>query len=285
MTNATIEQLRPVRNQRVIDLVERTGMDISDWANFAGGADKAASNPKYCYKWSFIEPKKFIVLSLWHEELKESNNSIYQEFNNRSWANDLAKQGKHPAWVRRGRSMDIACQTAWREKLSVRVIFCDGSMRGIGDEQPSEVSARELDETHWAITAYDWHTGDCKVTRGAIANKFADQFSQEPLNIDAPQRHLVLSNQFLRSANVRTSVLQRSMGECEFCSSPGFELPDGRIFLETHHIVPLAENGIDHTSNVIALCPNHHREAHYGKSKSDIKLEFQEILKRKIGST
>jgi 5-methylcytosine-specific restriction enzyme A len=284
MTITTIEQLRPLHGNRVIDLVERAGINISDWANFAGGADRAASNPKYCYEWSFIEPKRFIVLNLWHEELEENNDTIFQEFNNRKWANELANEGKHPTWVRRARSMDLACQTAWREKLPVRVVICDGAMNGRGSDQASEVNARELDESQWAITDYNWDTGDCKVTRGAIANQFADQFSAELQKIDEPQRRLVTGNQFLRSATVRTSVLQRSMGRCEYCSVLGFELPDGRIFLETHHIVPLSENGVDHITNVIALCPNHHREAHYGKSKFDIKLNFQEILKQKIGS-
>lgn len=283
MTTTTIEQLKPLRSQRVIDLVEQAGMDISDWANFAGGTARAASNPRYCYEWSFIEPKKFVILNLWHESLEVNGNTIFQKFNYRKWIGELAVKGNRPAWLRRARSLDMACQTAWREKLPVRVVICDGLTHGEGSDQASEVNARMLDDSHWAISAYDWVTGDCTVTRGALANKFADQFSQEIENCDA-QRKEVSGTVFIRSAQVRTSVLQRSEGKCEHCGQFGFETSDGRIFLETHHIVPLSENGIDHVTNVIALCPNHHREAHYGKSKSDIKLTLQDILKRKIGN-
>ena len=36
-------------------------------------------------------------------------------------------------------------------------------------------------------------------------------------------------------------------------------------YLEVHHKLPLAENGDDTVENAIALCPNCHRHAHYGK--------------------
>jgi len=36
--------------------------------------------------------------------------------------------------------------------------------------------------------------------------------------------------------------------------------------LEVHHKVPLAEGGDDTVENAIALCPNCHRHAHYGKT-------------------
>lgn len=41
------ELLRPTEPNRVIDLVEQAGLDISDWANFKG--DSPRWNPKYCY--------------------------------------------------------------------------------------------------------------------------------------------------------------------------------------------------------------------------------------------
>ena len=54
-----------------------------------------------------------------------------------------------------------------------------------------------------------------------------------------------------------------------------------KIYLETHHIVPLHEGGDDTSENVIALCPNHHREAHYGEKRNDMRNE----MLRKISST
>ncbi len=54
---------------------------------------------------------------------------------------------------------------------------------------------------------------------------------------------------------------------------------DGRVYLETHHIIPLSEGGEDSELNVAAICPNHHQEAHHGANKS----ELQQSLLRKLG--
>ena len=35
-------------------------------------------------------------------------------------------------------------------------------------------------------------------------------------------------------------------------------------FLEVHHVKSLSDGGEDTLDNVIALCPNCHREKHYG---------------------
>lgn len=48
-----LEFLKPKERLRVMDLVESVGIDVTDWANFKGGIERAASNPKYCYEWSY----------------------------------------------------------------------------------------------------------------------------------------------------------------------------------------------------------------------------------------
>lgn len=62
---------------------------------------------------------------------------------------------------------------------------------------------------------------------------------------------------------------------------PGFFRADGSLFLETHHVIPLSEGGKDSTSNVVALCPNHHREAHHGKDAGDIRDKLIKYLGQK----
>nr|WP_307993153.1 HNH endonuclease [uncultured Niameybacter sp.] len=41
--------------------------------------------------------------------------------------------------------------------------------------------------------------------------------------------------------------------------------------MEEHHLIPLSEGGEDSLSNVFALCPNCHREMHFGQRKELLK--------------
>ena len=54
-----------------------------------------------------------------------------------------------------------------------------------------------------------------------------------------------------------------------------------QIYLETHHIVPLSEDGSDIVQNVAALCANHHREAHHGAARANIKASLLRMAKKK----
>lgn len=70
-----------------------------------------------------------------------------------------------------------------------------------------------------------------------------------------------------RSAALKAYVRKRADGVCEGCGSDApFSTKDGP-FLECHHIFRLADGGPDHPQNVIALCPNCHRRAHYSKDR------------------
>jgi len=62
---------------------------------------------------------------------------------------------------------------------------------------------------------------------------------------------------------VRQQVLRRSGGCCEWCGIAGFKTLAGAVYLETHHVIPLCEGGADTVANVIALCANDHRRAHF----------------------
>ncbi|MBW3469037.1 HNH endonuclease [Arthrospiribacter ruber] len=83
---------------------------------------------------------------------------------------------------------------------------------------------------------------------------------------------------FKRDQKVRKYVLNRAKGKCEYCGELGFELKSGENYLETHHIISLASQGSDTITNVIALCPNHHRQAHFGSNAETLEKEFIAIL-------
>ncbi|MFD2034487.1 HNH endonuclease [Belliella marina] len=83
---------------------------------------------------------------------------------------------------------------------------------------------------------------------------------------------------FKRDQKVRKYVLNRANGKCEYCGELGFKLKNGESYLETHHIISLASQGSDKLENVIALCANHHRQAHFGSNAEALEKEFIAIL-------
>lgn len=75
--------------------------------------------------------------------------------------------------------------------------------------------------------------------------------------------------EFIRNPYVVSAALLRAEGVCEMpsCGAAPFIRGDYSVYLEVHHIVPLAEYGDDRLENVAALCPNCHRELHHGSNR------------------
>jgi hypothetical protein len=233
---------------------------VSDWANFEGGKARAAANPRYCFEWSFVEPKKVAVVNLWFEQMKPRGQDIVFDLN------------FHVGSDARGKRNQARVKQAINEKLPFRIIVLDGDM----DE--CIVSKRQLDPAIWRVTKLDQNTGDYTLTRDA--HHFIDQFSIQETPDRKPERREVSGHAFVRSSAVRDNVLLRADGKCEWCGQLGFQTADDRIYLETHHVVPLSENGSDTERNVAALCPNHHREAHHGEKRNEMRKKLLERLKR-----
>ena len=76
-----------------------------------------------------------------------------------------------------------------------------------------------------------------------------------------------------RSDQVAEYARARAHGTCEMCGrSAPFVTQNGEPYLEVHHILRLADDGPDDISHVAAICPNCHREAHYGVDRTPLKL-------------
>lgn len=89
----------------------------------------------------------------------------------------------------------------------------------------------------------------------------------------------VVSEYRNRSIQVKEYALLRAEGKCENCENDAPFINSNNIpFLEVHHIFSLSDDGPDTAINVAAICPNCHKEAHYGKNKETIK----ESLSKKI---
>ena len=102
----------------------------------------------------------------------------------------------------------------------------------------------------------------------------------DDVGCDAPDRVKTTGFRYLRDREIRTKVKLRAKGKCEFCGERGFDCTDRTPYLECHHIIALAADGADRMTNVIALCPKDHREAHFGQRAEE--LERQMIQKLRI---
>ena len=75
----------------------------------------------------------------------------------------------------------------------------------------------------------------------------------------------------VRDAAVKAWVLKESKGRCENCGQQApFRMSDGVLYLEVHHVLSLKEHGSDKVDNAVALCPNCHREIHYGERSREL---------------
>lgn len=95
---------------------------------------------------------------------------------------------------------------------------------------------------------------------------------------DEPDQHEYSGTKYARDPKVRDEVIAHANGRCEYCKEIGFSRPNGTAYLETHHIIALASDGADRVSNVIALCPSHHREANFGARRTQLEQEMISLV-------
>lgn len=98
--------------------------------------------------------------------------------------------------------------------------------------------------------------------------------SKAPLTASAKEKRKAA---YERSEALKVYVIVRSNGWCEGCRSEApFQTKKGP-FLECHHVHRLADGGPDHPQNVVALCPNCHRRAHYAKDSVEFNKELKAV--------
>lgn len=82
-----------------------------------------------------------------------------------------------------------------------------------------------------------------------------------------------------RSEDVRIYVLARAAGVCEACKNPApFARPDGSPYLEPHHTRRVSDGGPDDPHWVGGICPNCHKEIHYGTDGEKLNKKLQEYI-------
>ena len=103
----------------------------------------------------------------------------------------------------------------------------------------------------------------------------------EPQGSVSPKKQSKETTSYDRDPRVVAWILQESDGICESCERPApFVKPDGDFYLEVHHLRRLADGGSDRRTNAVAVCPNCHRELHYGCNRDNVLERLYQVIKR-----
>lgn len=279
--HAELISLKPTRKDRVFDTVRALGFDVSDWIATASNPSKMRANPKCCYDWSFVVSGELAIFNLWHSALRVEGSDIVYKDNFRRNAEFHRKNGGKWHWIKRGEKLDRDAATAARHNLPIRVIVVDGWRRETENpsSESSTVSKRQLDNVEWHVRSYDGNTGQFILARGAGEAHYVDQSDLQDAADIEPERRVKLGSAFVRDHAIRRAALRRAAGKCEFCGVAGFKMASGDIYLETHHVISLGEGGPDHIQNVVALCPNDHRKAHYSAERESMRTKLSEFIR------
>ncbi len=123
--------------------------------------------------------------------------------------------------------------------------------------------------------------------REGLVEEFLDENkssnSLPPRGVSKPNKIKTLTTQYERDALVREWVLNNASGICECCKQKAPFISDtGLPFLEVHHLRQLSEAGSDKISNAVALCPNCHRELHYGILRTELVQNLYRLIGRLV---
>lgn len=305
---ALLESLRPTQWAAIMDVVAAAGIDVSKWAIKQDGSpvQEPKANPHYCSDWAFGGSGEPTLLCVWHKSLTAAQDGIRYEGNLRvvfSGLNSVAIDRANSRIVKsrarkqatRASDFDLLVQHAFRKQKPVRVVLLIGQVRPEAELgwDTSKVKFRLLDAEPWYVHSYSDDDGSFRMVRGlrhdgtsevdTEANETSES-SEEPVFVDQfdvpelQEKRDSTGAVYPRSREVREAVLRRAGGICVGCGQPGFKTGNGAVFLETHHVVPLSEQGPDVEWNVVALCPNDHRRAHYGVDRMELRDELLEKL-------
>lgn len=274
---SVLDELKPVQKLLVMDLLKEANFDVSDWKNYKG--THPAANPKYCYNWSFEQPGETVAVCLWHRSLKLVDGNILYNRKPRAFASARKEPGAS-VWNRRDADFGKNLELAYRQQLPIRVIVVDGRQRNPADLKPkaSTVKARLLDPIFWAVTKYDYATGECLLVRGAKPITPAVDSSDLELSWFEGKWKLAFFFHRRREAKARRQKIQEALRNNNgrlICEVPncGFDFVErygalGEGYAQVHHLLPLSKSpkgGREiKLKDLAVVCANCHAMIHVG---------------------
>jgi 5-methylcytosine-specific restriction protein A len=242
----TLSDLKPTKKVLVMSLLADAGFDVSDWANYNG--DHPASNPKYCYNWSFEQPGEMFAVCLWHSSLKKRGDDIYHALVPSSRGARRTDPGS-ANWNKRANEMQDRVRRAYEQQLPIKVIVVDGKQRNPAEAKPvaSKVSARLLDSEPWAVKEYNLATGEWLLIRGAKPFAPAVETPDVELSFFEGKSRWRFVLHRKREAELRRAKIAEAMSAGKLvCEVPncGFDFEErygalGSGYAQVHHKIPL----------------------------------------------
>lgn len=281
-----IKALYPTKTENVIDVVEACGHDIRPWGfNKAGRVvETPSTNQGRVHNWGFEHPGELSLVMLWHRKLRETDAGVTYTINPSEEYHQYREQGN----TQRARSANelrrILLQ-AHLQNQNLRVAIVAPDPRK-SVEDTASVKYRQLDDELWHIARFDQDTMEFDIVRGPrkldaaddeavlpapAANTYGVGVVDQYTGSNRPDTYEYNGKVYRRDPKVRQAVLLRSNGACERCGEKGFLTINDEYYLESHHVIPLSEGGPDRDTNVVALCPAHHREAHFGMERDSLR--------------
>ena len=214
-------------------------------------------------KWSREELKAAVIA--YFEMLNKSRNAnIKVKLNKAQYYRELAERfGRTPkAFERRMSNISSVLHLQGREWLE-------------GLKPLSNVGSNVAKEIEEIIAELEQRDVDPRVE---FESKYREALKKKvlvkPTGDIKPKRYKSTIWEYYRRPEVKAWVIQQAKDHCELCDQHAPFQTDGNLwFLEVHHLRRLADGGSDRIENTVALCPNCHREMHYGVNR-DEKLEI-----------
>lgn len=177
-----------------------------------------------------------------------------------------------------------------RQKLgsAVSKLKVDKTKKGGNPTKRIQLIAKNLKEKQWRQIAF----GESKNNEVDFFDydKFEEEvieylkkpIKESPKGNSKPQKKISTSKEiYERDSKIKAWILQNADGKCEYCKSESpFITSNGIPYLEVHHLKTLANGGSDTIGNTVALCPNCHREFHFGINQEKILAKIYKQIKR-----
>ncbi|CAE6853555.1 HNH endonuclease [Paraburkholderia domus] len=259
----TLRDLKPTKKQNVKEITDELGLRMTNK-----------------YDWRFSDESGTYLIFEWLDDMLEKDGEIYFLDQATDWA-EKNRSTALTVQINRAYAVASVILQAYYTKAPLNVAIIEGVRRVVGLRETSEAHLRQLDLQKWYPHHRD-ENGYIVVIRGKPQpdgfGAYEDDQRRAKLTGSPPPPppsktvELTRTAIYDRDPQVVKDVKRRAAsGCCEFCGKLGFPTPQGTYYLEAHHVIPLNLDGADTVKNVIAICPDDHRRAHFGEDRHELR--------------